>query len=56
MRRQKPYNYVRKHFTTTAKTHRLLADPGTPGILRVRYRVCSSAEYLLIGVVFKAWS
>ena len=32
-------------------TNRLLANPGTPGILRERCRVCVSAESLVIGVV-----
>ena len=38
--------------TMTTVKHHLLADPGTPGTLRVRCRVCVSAEKLAIAVVF----
>ena len=38
----KPERYF--EVTATLKKHHLLADPGTPGILRVRYLVCEEVQ------------
>ena len=50
--------YLFRILTTSRSNSKLLTfrrlTPGSPGTLRVRYRVCVSAESLLIGMVCKA--
>ena len=41
--------------SATLGVNRLLADPGTPGVLRVCCRLPVSAEYLVTAVAFEPW-